>query len=93
MFLQLEELGEEEQEFFSTTNLLIKTLWFYIEEAELTDVQREILNLKIKKEKNQDIAFYINKKYGKPYLLIIYQLYLDKKLFRLLIMPRVIINK
>lgn len=67
LFLQLEELGEEEQEFFSTTNLLIKTLWFYIEEAELTDVQREILNLKIKKEKNQDIAFYINKKYGKTY--------------------------
>lgn len=67
LFLQLEELGEEEQEFFSTTNLLIKTLWFYIEEAELTDIQREILNLKIKKEKNQDIAFYINKKYGKTY--------------------------
>ena len=67
LFLQLEELGEEEQEFFSTTNLLIKTLWFYIEEAELTEVQREILNLKIKKEKNQDIAFYINKKYGKTY--------------------------
>ena len=67
LFLQLEELGEEEQEFFSTTNLLIKTLWFYIEEAELTDVQREILDLKIKKEKNQDIAFYINKKYGKTY--------------------------
>ena len=67
LFLQLEELGEEEQEFFSTTNSLIKTLWFYIEEAELTDVQREILNLKIKKEKNQDIAFYINKKYGKTY--------------------------
>ena len=63
----MEELGEEEQEIFSTTNLLIKTLWFYIEEAELTDVQREILNLKIKKEKNQDIAFYINKKYGKTY--------------------------
>ena len=67
LFLQLEELGEEEREIFSTTNLLIKTLWFYIEEAELTDIQREILNLKIKKEKNQDIAFYINKKYGKTY--------------------------
>ena len=67
MFLQLEELGEEEQECCSTTNSLIKTLWFYIEEAELTDVQREILNLKIKKEKNHYIAFYINNKYGKTY--------------------------
>lgn len=68
LFLQLEELGEEENgELFSTTNLLIKTLEYYIKEAELTDVQREILDLKIKKEKNQDIAFYINKKYGKTY--------------------------
>ena len=67
LFLQLEELGEESEELFSTTNLLIRTLEYYIKEAELTDVQREILDLKIKKEKNQDIAFYINKKYGKTY--------------------------
>ena len=46
---------------------LLKTLGFYEEIADLTDVQREILALKEKKEKNVDIAGYVNKKYGKSY--------------------------
>ena len=46
---------------------LLDTLKFYEEIADLTDVQREILRLKEKKEKNADIASYINKKYGKSY--------------------------
>ena len=46
---------------------LLDTLRFYEEIADLTDVQREILRLKEKKEKNSDIASYINKKYGKSY--------------------------
>lgn len=51
----------------STTNLLIKTLEYYIKFAELDEVQSEILDFKIKKVKNQDIADYINKKYNKTY--------------------------
>ena len=46
---------------------LLETLKFYEEIADLTDVQREILRLKEKKEKNADIAGYINRKYGKSY--------------------------
>ena len=46
---------------------LIKTLDFYESIADLTDLQLEILRMKEKKEKNADIAFYINKKYGKSY--------------------------
>ena len=46
---------------------LLDTLWFYIDFAELSDLQREILQLKINGEKNQDIAKYINQKYGKSY--------------------------
>lgn len=46
---------------------LLDTLQFYEEIADLTDIQREILRLKEKKEKNADIASYINKKYGKSY--------------------------
>lgn len=46
---------------------LLETLKFYEEIADLTDIQREILRLKEKKEKNIDIAGYINKKYGKSY--------------------------
>lgn len=46
---------------------LLETLRFYEEIADLTDIQREILRLKEKKEKNADIAGYINRKYGKSY--------------------------
>lgn len=46
---------------------LLKTLEFYESIADLTDIQKEILRLKEKKEKNSDIAGYINKKYGKSY--------------------------
>lgn len=35
--------------------------------ADLTDIQREILELKIRKIKNQDVAKQINEKYGKSY--------------------------
>lgn len=35
---------------------LMKTLWFYTERAELSEIQREILDLKLAKVKNVDIA-------------------------------------
>jgi hypothetical protein len=67
LFLQLENFEDEEITVFSTSSYLIQTLNFYIKQADLTDAQREILELKIRKVKNQDIANYINKKYGKTY--------------------------
>lgn len=67
LFLQLEELEEEEEDLFSTTSSFIQTLKFYIDQADLNDIQKEILELKIKKKKNQEIAAYINGKYGKTY--------------------------
>ena len=67
LFLGLEDLEDKEEEVFSTTSNLLNTLKFYIREADLTPPQREILELKIKKERNQEIALYINKKYGKSY--------------------------
>ena len=69
IFLLLEDMEEnvDPEDVFSTTQELINTLHFYIKETNLTEPQREILELKIKKEKNQDIAVYINKKYGKSY--------------------------
>lgn len=68
LFLLLGELSEEDEEqLYSTTSSFLKTLDFYVKQASLTEVQQEILDLKIKKEKNQDIAAHINKKYGKTY--------------------------
>lgn len=45
----------------------MRTLNFYVERAELTEVQREILDLKLKKVTNVDIAAEVNKKWGKTY--------------------------
>lgn len=56
-----------EQEVDSNLQWLLETLWFYIEQADLTDVQREILDRKVRKEKNVDIAREINGKYNKSY--------------------------
>jgi uncharacterized protein with PIN domain len=46
---------------------LLDTLNFYVERAELSELQQEILDLKMRKVKNEDIAIQINKKYGKTY--------------------------
>ena len=51
----------------STLKQLLDTLKYYIELTDLTEAQLEILDLKINKTKNQDIADAINKKYNKSY--------------------------
>lgn len=56
-----------EEKVDSTLSNLLKTLKYYISLTTLSDIQQEILDLKIKKVKNQDIADYINNKYGKSY--------------------------
>ena len=54
-------------DFESNLPNLMKTLEFYMERADLSEVQREILDLKLKKVTNGDIASEINKKWGKTY--------------------------
>jgi hypothetical protein len=56
-----------EQNMDSNLNSLLSTLQFYIDQAELTDIHREILEMKLHKKKNVDIAWDINRKYGKTY--------------------------
>ena len=46
---------------------LLQTLNFYESIADLTEIQIEILRRKERKEKNSDIADFINKTYGKSY--------------------------
>ena len=45
----------------------MNTLKYYIDFADLSDLQREILQLKLDKKKNDDIMREINKKWGKSY--------------------------
>ena len=69
LFGQLVELEEELDALPIESNLgkLIATLKYYIALTDLTEVHQEILDLKINKQKNQDIADIINKKYSKSY--------------------------
>ena len=69
LFSQLNELEDSIGALPVNSNLgkLLDTLKYYISLTDLTEAQQEILNLKIDKTKNQDIADYINKKYNKSY--------------------------
>ena len=64
-----DRLEEVEYNHIIENNLsqLLETLNLYEQIADLTDIQREILRMKEKKQKNAEIAGYINKKYGKSY--------------------------
>ena len=67
-FEQFEQLKDEQNdEFLSNSSDFLQTLQFYINRADLTPTQREILGMKLKKVSNPDIASYINKKYNKSY--------------------------
>lgn len=63
---ELQDAVEEADELSNLKNLL-DTLQFYIDQANLTDIQREILDMKLRKVKNTDIAWDINHKYHKTY--------------------------
>ena len=59
--------SQERYDVYNNSDQLLDTLKFYMDMADLTDIQREILDLKINKVRNQDIAKQINRKYGKGY--------------------------
>jgi hypothetical protein len=65
----LAELRDATLEADPSSNLasLLRTLQFYVEQAGLNDLQQEILQRKLNKEKNTDIARTVNSKYGKSY--------------------------
>ena len=69
MFQQFFELNDAAAvaEFDSNLPSLLETLKFYVEQAELSETQKEILDLKLRKVKNVDIAQEINKKWKKTY--------------------------
>ena len=67
MFFEMGEDDDPDELLKSNKSGLMRALDFYIQMADLSDVQQEILDLKIKKVKNVDIALEINKKYNKSY--------------------------
>ena len=69
LFIQYFELEESAalNDVNSTTTSLLNALEYYIEIANLTEPQKDILHLKKLGYKNQDIADIVNKKHGKTY--------------------------
>lgn len=65
-FFEVEEEGLKKN-LEDTSQELLQTLEFYIKEADLTPLQREILELKKRKIPNIKIAATINEKYDKKY--------------------------
>ena len=66
MLADLDDVAAEKA-FGSNLGALLDTLRFYMEQADLSESQREILELKLAKKKNEDIAREVNKKYDKSY--------------------------
>lgn len=67
LYYELDLTEEEEEEYDQNTGGLMRALKYYVRMADLSEVQREILDLKLKKMKNSDIAYEINHKWGKSY--------------------------
>lgn len=68
MYYELDLDATEENELFdSNTGGLMRALKFYIDMAELDEVQQRILDLKLRKVKNDDIVYEVNKTFGKKY--------------------------
>lgn len=69
MFLLFDNLEDSslQSDIESTLPEFIETIKFYMEMAHLSDLHKEILDLKIRQFKNQEIADIVNPKYNKTY--------------------------
>ena len=67
IFAELPDLESERDEGAGSVGDLINTIHYYVDTAKLTDIQQDLLQMKIDQRKNLDIANFLNKKYGKSY--------------------------
>lgn len=61
------EGDEDPHQIYGSAAAIIRTLQFYESMARLTDLQRELLHMKIDHKTNSEIREYINSKYGTAY--------------------------
>lgn len=61
------EAAFSEESALDTKQYFLNTLNFYVREAALSEIHQKILDLKLRKFKNQDIADIVNKKFQKTY--------------------------
>jgi len=60
-------MDEDPEQLYSAAGIVLRTLQFYEAAARLSDLQRELLHMKISQNSNNQIKEYINKKYGTTY--------------------------
>ena len=66
IYFEIEDFSLEKK-LEGSTDKLIKTLNYYTKNADLNPIYKEVLELKMRRRKNQEIADYINQKHGKSY--------------------------
>lgn len=64
---EFEEDAERHENILSNNPQFLNTLYWYVRHARLNDLQQEILHLKLRHWKNQQIADHVNPKYNKTY--------------------------
>lgn len=62
-----EDLDNDPDQFYTSGAAVLRTLQFYEQIANLSDLQRELLHMKIAQKSNNQIRDYVNQKYGKSY--------------------------
>ena len=64
LLLQYPDLDNEES---TGAKDLLKTINYYIEQAKLSNIHSDLLEMKLLQRKNMEIAIFLNEKYGKSY--------------------------
>ena len=63
----IDQAAEDPQQVYGAAQSILSTLYYYESRAALTDLQKEILELKMAHKQNYEIASIVNQKYGKSY--------------------------
>ena len=63
----MDAMEEDPDRIYGAAAAIIDTLIFYESRANLTPLQKDLLEMKLHHKQNSDIAHYINKTYGKSY--------------------------
>ena len=62
-----DEAGEDPSQVYGAAAAIVETLEYYEQRADLSELQNDVLQMKLAKKQNYEIAMYLNQKYGKSY--------------------------
>ena len=62
-----DEAMQDPSQIYSAAAAIVETLEYYEKRANLSELQKDLLRMKLEKRQNYDIATFLNQKYGKSY--------------------------